>query len=313
MSGEGEGSIGGYTAISDGAGMSKAIPGAGPDTNYPASIGAHAAVGGIIIIGGAEFILGAFGLAKGVHTTWGGIHLGWEIFWEVFGHGGGHGHGDAGSSGGSSGGSSSSGGGHPSGQPVDRPFGGGIDYGGGAEEAGKESGETSSGDPPTPEPKPEPKPEPSGDPKLTNTEMTVNDETTTKGTDEPINTDLPRPSTEMPNPIDGGGEDVDKDWWRNLPDRSIVDALKPGLNVDEGIVTLPLEAIGGNSYLNSVLTPSPITVEPGGEGLILNLAGIHSQSTSSGTTTSDGWGDKPRSLAEALAAPRIRDASTSRF
>jgi YD repeat-containing protein len=123
----------------------------------------------------------------------------------------------------------------------------------------------------------------------------------------------------MPNPEDRTGEGIDKDWWRGLPNASaldVVQALKSDPKVDEreGTVTFSVENMGGFSHLLSVLTPELITVDPGGESVSINLSGVHSDGTSTGTTTSDGWGDKPRSLAEAVAAPRIREgAIISRF
>src|SRR5262249_22229420 len=124
--------------------------------------------------------------------------------------------------------------------------------------------------------------------------------------------------SQMPNPVDGTGEGPDKDWWRGLPNASVFDIIAkesaPGWKVDEGgeSVAFSPGRFGGTSYLLSVLFPPPIRVEPGGEGLILDLSAMHS-SGGSGTTTTDGWGDKPRSLAEALAAPRIRGGALSRF
>jgi hypothetical protein len=123
----------------------------------------------------------------------------------------------------------------------------------------------------------------------------------------------------MPNPVDGGGEDLDKDWWRDLPHADAIGLayqLKVGPKVDEreGTVTISPAALAGSTYLFSVLAPPVIEVEPGGEGVVLNLAGVQSTGQSSGTGTSDGWGDKPRSLVEAVAAPRIRGgAIQSRF
>lgn len=213
-------------------------------------------------------------------------------------HGGGHGNGtNSGSghaSGGNSGSSSSGAGGNSSGGFEGHPLGNGVDYGhegGGGTRT--EGGSTKKDEKPSEEKK-EKDPPPKKEPEVKNEGMWVNGKWVPAGT---------------PNPIDGGGEDVDKDWWRNPPNQSIFDALKPGLNVDEGLVTLPLEALGGRSMLTA---PQLIIVNEGGEDITLNLEGVQSTGSSAGTTT-DGWGDKPRTMAEALIAPRIRDAATSRF
>jgi YD repeat-containing protein len=293
--------------------------------DYLASIGANAAVIGILGFFAIESGLGALGwhLPKGVGAAG---HVGWELIWtgvKIFGkpvggsNGDQGGNGSVGTNGGSTGSGGSQGGGNqPSGQPEDRPFGNGVDYG--HEGGGKGSGNSDKGSGGSKEPS-------SGsDTKsgstLTNDGMTVNGEHTTKGTDEPVNNDPPKDdkggSGNMPNPEDGTGEGIDKDWWRDLPPAdalSLAQALKSPIKLDEREQTpyLALGSLSGTDHLLSVLTPPPVTVDE--NGIIINLQGVQSTGTSSGTTTSDGWGDKPRSLAEAYAAPRIRDASTSRF
>ena len=122
----------------------------------------------------------------------------------------------------------------------------------------------------------------------------------------------------MPDPEDGTGEGIDKDWWRDMPyadPLSLAAALRSPLKFDEREQTpyLSLGSYKGIGYLVGALTPQPIKVDERGETLTLNLQGVQSTSTSAGISTSEGWGDKPRSLAEAYAAPRIRSASTSRF
>jgi hypothetical protein len=122
-----------------------------------------------------------------------------------------------------------------------------------------------------------------------------------------------------PNPVDGTGEGIDKNWWRGMPYADaleIVAQMRAGLQIDErhGTPHLRLnDSINTYSVL-AVVAPQPIRVDERGETVSINLAGAQSRSTSTGTTTSDGWGDRPRSLAEALAAPRIRVGSiSSRF
>jgi hypothetical protein len=114
-----------------------------------------------------------------------------------------------------------------------------------------------------------------------------------------------------PNPVDGTGEGIDKDWWRGQPYANILEIaaqMRAGLEIDErhGTPHLRLnESIDTYSVL-AVVAPPPISVDERGETVSINLAGAQPRSTATGTTTSDGWGDRPRSLAEALAAPRIR-------
>lgn len=124
-------------------------------------------------------------------------------------------------------------------------------------------------------------------------------------------------SGSMPNPVDGTGEGIDRDWWRGLPSRSAFDIAAemkygPKQRDPESGPTFNY-AGAGSGYLNSVLFPSPVTVDERGEGVHINLAGVRGDPSATGTSTTDGWGDKPRSWAEALAAPRIRDATRSRF
>ena len=113
-----------------------------------------------------------------------------------------------------------------------------------------------------------------------------------------------------PNPVDGTGEGIDKDWWRGRPNAhvlGIVAELRRGIRIDERHGTPQLRLIDSiDTYsLAAVLAPSPISVDERGETVSINLAGARSRSTATGTT-SDGWGDRPRTMAEALAAPRIR-------
>ncbi|MES0096634.1 DUF6531 domain-containing protein [Mesorhizobium sp. M0019] len=291
----------------------------GDDQNYPASVGAN----GLVVVAASY---GIYRLTAGIPAQG---YFGYLVRKAVGGllvegllqfpgdasstpsdssQGSGN-RGNSSSNGGSSS-SNSSGAGHPSGQPEYRPSGNGIDYG---HEGGTGDGEPTTGGVDAPASN-SPKDAPSNkQPTLTNDEMVVNGEATTEGTDEPINNDPPKPSTETPNPIDGGDGDIDKDWWRNLPNRDAAAALQSGLTADENLVELSRSVLGGSSYLNSVLSPSPISVEAGGEGVVLNLAGLHSRGSYAGTATADGWGDKPRSLAEAAVAPRMRDTSVSRF
>jgi YD repeat-containing protein len=121
-----------------------------------------------------------------------------------------------------------------------------------------------------------------------------------------------------PNPVDGTGEGIDKDWWRGRPNADvlgIVAELRGGIRIDERHGTPQVRLIDSiNTYsLAAVLAPQPISVDERGETVSINLAGAQSRSTATGTT-SDGWGDRPRTLAEALAAPRIRAGNiASRF
>jgi YD repeat-containing protein len=237
------------------------------------------------------------------------------------GHQGGGGFGN--SSGGSSGSGASlsaGGSGCPSGQPEDRPFGGGVDYGhaGGGSTSSNSGTNTSNAG--------------------TNTSNTgtnsgegqkehkaVLDSSGTwvwSDTGKPLTEDEKKDAgggkgSQMPNPEDGTGEGIDKDWWRSLPYSnpfSLAEALKSPIKLDEREQT-PCLSLGSMPGANpmGILIPQPITLDERGEHLTLNLQGVVSTSLSAGTTTSDGWGDKPRSLAEAIAAPRIRGASTSRF
>ena len=116
-----------------------------------------------------------------------------------------------------------------------------------------------------------------------------------------------------PNPDDGTDEGFDKDFWRNLPfadPQEVLEQLRTGPKVDERGETvefrLPAEDL--DSFVTRFLTPQPITVDEGGEGVTINFAGAHSENPSAGIAPSDGWGDKPRTLAEAYAAPRIRES-----
>ncbi|MGE5697138.1 MAG: hypothetical protein ACM4D3_18480 [Candidatus Sericytochromatia bacterium] len=95
----------------------------------------------------------------------------------------------------------------------------------------------------------------------------------------------------------------------------MVNDLKFGRKTDEREQTplLDLGALAGPRYLLGTLTPPVVTVDERGEGLTINLAAVHGDPSATGTSTTDGWGDKPRSWAEAVAAPRIRDGSASRF
>jgi YD repeat-containing protein len=308
-----------------------------PEPDYPASIGAHAAVAGIVIITGAEVGLGWLG----VHSpgAFGVIHLAWEAFWEL-GHeqgpGGGHstpGHsqGSAGASGSSSGQSGSSTGqpGAPSSQPSDRPI-AGADYGAnskpgsagggsGGGSSGSSGGSSGSG---SSSPSPTPSTNTGTGPTVTNNGMTVNGQYTPAGSNQPTSTEPPKGEkkgggSHMPNPVDGTGEGIDKDWWRDMPYAnalSIAQALQSPLKYDERHATpyLALKSPGGTDYLQSALTPPAISVDERGEHVSINLKGVRS-ADGSAVTTSDGWGDKPKTLAQALAAPRIRDAIVSRF
>lgn len=240
--------------------------------------------------------------------------------------------------GGSSGGSSGSGGGTSGSSgtggntPEDRPFGNGVDYGtegGGSSKGGNPSGTsgTTTG---------------TGSPTGSSTDSKNNSGTSSSNgqkehkpvldpktgewvyedTGEPVKQedkkDAGTNKGSTPNPIDGTGEGIDKDWWRDLPYANplkMAEALRSPVKVDEREQTpyLNLGTPGGMGYLVSVLTPKPVSVDEGGETLTINLQGVQSASTSAGISTSEGWGDKPRSLAEAYAAPRIRDAATSSF
>ncbi|MDQ3773815.1 MAG: DUF6531 domain-containing protein [Pseudomonadota bacterium] len=324
--------------------------------DYPASIGAHAAIAGIIIITGLELGVGAITARLGIggrggwHAPkfWGGVHLGWEAFWEFVGHGGGHpggsqGYGGSspggsqGYGGSSPGGSQGYGGSSPGGSSQDRPFGGGVDYGhagggsgsgggtgagggtsgngGSGTASGSGSGGTSGGG--------------SGSTNSSNTNsgggqkehkpvLDNNGNWVWGDTGQPV-TDQEKKDAgagkggQMPNPEDGTGEGIDKDWWRGLLGKGPLEAFKSPLKIDEREQTpyLSLGSLEGTGYL--IVPPQLITVDERGEHLTLNLQGVHSTSRSGGTTTSDGWGDKPRSWAEAVAAPRIRNASISRF
>jgi hypothetical protein len=120
----------------------------------------------------------------------------------------------------------------------------------------------------------------------------------------------------MPNPVDGTGEGIDRDWWRGQPYANVLEIaarMRAGLEIDErhGTPHLRLsDAINTYSIL-TVVAPPPISVDERGETVSIHLAGAQSRSTATGTTTSDGWGDRPRSMAEALAAPRIRVGSVA--
>jgi len=172
---------------------------------------------------------------------------------------------------------------------------------------------------PTPEPEPAPKspePAPKKDDKSGSDEPKKDEPKDDKSQkkDEPKGDGQPTsPDIATPNPEDpgsGSGEGIDKDWWRGLPNASAIDVARAhgaaGWKVDERGETPSFSlGAGGVSSLLSVLTPPPIGVDPGGESLTLNLAGLHSRSMSTGTTTSDDWGDTPWNWAQAAAAPRI--------
>jgi len=140
-------------------------------------------------------------------------------------------------------------------------------------------------------------------------------------TDQPL-TDQEKKDTGaggMPNPVDGTDEGFDRDWWRKLPNADpleIARELKYGIRVDEREGTPYLRGVGldGTGALIAFLTPQLITKDEGGESVSINLAAAAGSGSATLVTTGDGWGDKPRSMAEALAAPRIRDGSfQSRF
>ena len=121
----------------------------------------------------------------------------------------------------------------------------------------------------------------------------------------------------MGNPEEGTDEGIDKDWWRDLPYRSGFDValeLKYGPRVDdpENVPGFNYAAAAGRS-LASVLAPGPLTVDERGEGVHFDLSRVQGDPSARGTSTTDGWGDKPRSWAESLAAPRIRDPMRARF
>ncbi|CAN7585600.1 DUF6531 domain-containing protein [Pararhizobium sp. LjRoot238] len=239
-----------------------------------------------------------------------------------FSHPGGGSHGDAGNSSGGGEGSSS-------GQPEDRPFGNGIDYGheggapgngsgssGGSSGSGTGSGSTggstgSSGSSSGQTQK-------EHKPVLNNNGEWVYEDTGEPVKDEDKKDAGAQKGGSMPNPIDGTGEGIDKDWWRNLPNASalsVAAALRSPLKYDEreGTPYLQLGAASGSDHLVEFLSPHPVTVDEGGEGITINVNAVHSTGLSTGSNTADGWGDKPRTLAEAVAAPRIRGGALSRF
>jgi YD repeat-containing protein len=306
---------------------------------------------GLVILGGLMFGLGIIALLLGVEAggsrygsggdpgqspfdglhgyPGGGFGLGSAGGLGDYSGGGysGGGHGGSGlggsSSGGSSGGSDA-GGARPSGQPEDRPLGNAVDYG----HAGGGQGGTSPawGDPgagPSTPPPPTPTPDqPKSDqPKNEGQKKQEPPKKEPPKDERPSDKKPVPPGTPVatPNPIDGTGEGIDKDWWRKLPNASVLsvaEALRSPLKFDEreGTPHLSFGAAAGTGHLIDFLTPKPITVDEGGEGVSINLNAVVSTSRSSGSSGSDGWGDKPRTLAEAAAAPRIRGgAATSKF
>jgi hypothetical protein len=289
-------------------------------------------------IGGQGY--GSFGSGGGIGGGFGNGFDGSFGGGSAGGFGGGSAGGPGGDSGGSSGGSSQGGWGGSSGQPdTYRPFGGGIDYGhagggsgsssGGSSGSGGQTGSTGSG----------------GDSgsgsgagggsqtwvwegksksgreigKKEGSDDIVYKDTGEKVPQSDIQPDKPSGGgsggSSMPNPVDGTGEGIDKDWWRNLPYRNLLnELLKSPIKVDEREQTpyLSLGAPRGTGHMIGFLTPQPISIDE--EGMItVNLHAVQSTGSSAGISTSDGWGDKPRTMAEAYAAPRIRSASTSRF
>jgi YD repeat-containing protein len=115
-----------------------------------------------------------------------------------------------------------------------------------------------------------------------------------------------------PNPDDGTDEGFDKDFWRKLPfadPQELLEQLRMGPKVDERGESvhfrLPETDLAG--FVEGWRTPQLVTVDEGGEGVTIDITGAHPENPSAGIATSDGWGDKPRTLAEAYAAPRIRE------
>jgi hypothetical protein len=224
-------------------------------------------------------------------------------------------------------GGGSGGWGRPSGQPEEREFlehkgsgsgsGGSGGSGGGGTEGPKSpsqpsSGELGGGMTPPPSPTPTPASKKGAGPKQ---------EQPKQEPPKPEDKKAVPPGTPVatPNPVDGTGEGIDKDWWRGRPHANaleIVAEMRAGLQIDErhGTPRLRLSDSINTHSLVAVLAPQPVSVDERGETVSIDLAGAQSRSTSTGTTTSDGWGDRPRSLAEALAAPRIRVGNiASRF
>jgi hypothetical protein len=118
-----------------------------------------------------------------------------------------------------------------------------------------------------------------------------------------------------PNPEDprgGSGEGIDKEWWRKLPGRSVDDLLAEltkAVKVDdqEGTMTIDLKRAGA---IATYLAEKPIKTDEGGEGITLDLSVVHTSGMSAGTSSREDLGDGPRSLAEAVALPRMRTGDT---
>ncbi|MEV0563004.1 DUF6531 domain-containing protein [Dactylosporangium sp. NPDC050588] len=240
--------------------------------------------------------------------------------------GGGYGGSGYGGTGYGSPGGADSGGGYGGGEPAgpwgDRPdrepSGSGSGSGGPrAPEYGDPGGGSSTPESPEPTPKPDPKPSGGSGGGGSGGSGGGKKDEPKGGGDKPVPDDKtpvpPGTPIATPNPVDGTGEGVDKDWWRGLPGRSALTALS-GTKVDEREAT-PLFQPPTAASVVEILAPRFITKDEGGEGVTINLHTVHSAwvAGGSGSSSSDGWGDKPHTLAESLAAPRIRDASIARF
>ena len=129
---------------------------------------------------------------------------------------------------------------------------------------------------------------------------------------KPIDPNLPVATPNPEDPHGGTGEGIDKNWWRHLRNRNVLDALPHTKDDPENPMVFPWE--GPHAHGGAIVIGKPVvSLEPGGEGIVLNLSAIHSTGSSAGVTTTDDWGDRPRSMAEAYAAPRISPALRSRF
>lgn len=117
-----------------------------------------------------------------------------------------------------------------------------------------------------------------------------------------------------PNPEDprgGGGEGIDKNWWRKLPGASVLH--EKGHHSDDPENPMIVHWKNSGVAWQAATESGLFKIDPEGESVTLNLSAIHSSGRSTGTSTSDDWGDRPRSSAEAYVAPRIRDASVARY
>ena len=176
------------------------------------------------------------------------------------------------------------------GQPEDRPFGNGVDYGrpGGGNQGGTsiQWGDPGAGPstPPPPIATPEFGSKKSEQPKHEGQKKQEPQKEEPKKKDEDKKPVPPGTPVATPNPIDGTGEGIDKDWWRNLPNAnplSVAEALRSPLKFDEreGTPYLEFGAAAGMGNVIDFLTPKLITVDEGGEGVTLNLNAVVSTSS----------------------------------